>query len=168
MRLRLILLAFFIAAIGVILFTISASNLSKELAARSWSKVDGVVKNTSVTVSKGRNQTLWCPRWEYHYTVDNQSYTGNRAAIGAFPCAQSQRLAQERLKTHPINSSIQVMYDPENPHLSTLQISDDGGFLWWFLLIPSTIVLFCSGRILYDTLKHPTEFLADRYSPKNK
>lgn len=129
-----ILLALFLALASTPLLKYGVSGLSHEYAARSWPTTKGVIKAASIRISEGR-QTLWCPQWEYHFQVSSgRSYASTRTTFGVGSCERSRQLAEEKLRSLPINSLVDVIYDPANPSYSALYVSDDRGFLWWVVL----------------------------------
>jgi hypothetical protein len=58
---------------------------------------------------------------KYIYSVDGQSYQGNGRTFNLLESKQSQKSdLEEFIANHPVNSSIEVYYDPNNPKEGTL------------------------------------------------
>ncbi len=133
----LLALLFFAAATPTLIY--GSHGLSREYAARSWPTAKAVVK-AGYIVETGHRKTLWCPKWEYHYFVTpNEGYIGTTTTLGTYSCQRYRHWAEEKLRSRPVNSVIDVIYDPANPAIAALYVSDDGGLFWWLLLFCGTL-----------------------------
>ena len=117
-----------------ILFLV-ANSVVRMLAIKDWPAVEGVITvsrfDYSVQVPlQSQNdrrlipeepRVIYYPQVEYHYTVDQQEYTGTRIQYGAvFKSSDPQRV-QEKMQDFPVGKSVQVFYNPRNPAESCLR-----------------------------------------------
>jgi ABC-type glycerol-3-phosphate transport system permease component len=126
----LILLACFAGGVWMIVHAINSKR--KAEASQSWPGVQGMVTKTWIqknetTDSEGLTSTTFQPRVSYEYSVGGQSYSGDRLAFGAGKAYGRYNKAEEVLASYPVNNSVMVYYDPQNPAEATLLQQAQGG-----------------------------------------
>ena len=128
---------------GFILLTIGLWQFDEIVSSRSWPSVDGRVLSKSIEVKKFRDRDggktrKYTPTVSYQYTVDGQTYRGNRLRINVwrYKKRNAAAIALERLTS---NGQCLVYYDADHPDRSLLTV----GFTWGDFLLPSLGIIFC-------------------------
>lgn len=124
--------------IGVAVLIWGIRNRNKAEASNTWSSVEGVITSAQIDEDTdvdedGFSSTTYTPQWQYQYTVNGNSYTGERISFGAVRGYGRLKKAQEELDKYPVNSSVRVYYDPEIPEESVLVQGTGGTWLGIFL-----------------------------------
>ena len=117
--------------LGIVAAVWSWRNMSKGARTESWPKVDALVITSKPSVEK--NNLM--PLIEYSYTVDNKAYTDTlKLASGD---VQMPGHAENFVEKYPLNSSIEIFYDPKNPSFTTLETGarSDDVFIFWTAII---------------------------------
>ena len=121
------------------LIYLGVRGLLRENQARHWPQATAVVQLAELV--GGTGLSYWCPHIQYTFKVHDQSYTGNHNTIGTESCYRYRAPAESYLATHPVGSQVHVFYDPNNPNVSALRVSDDSGFSSWYLFGSGLIIL---------------------------
>jgi len=99
-------------------------------ASQRWPSIQGtILLGQVVERQKGgglRSGSLSCysAQIRYTYTLNHTSYHNDTITYHGSPCvhgAHGQRLARETLARYPLNKSVSVFYDPNNPAASCLE-----------------------------------------------
>jgi hypothetical protein len=123
---------------------------------KDWPKAEGTVTSSAVRTHVSVDQTnrafsendsdrTYYPEFRYSYTVDGQSYSSSRYALGESAPAHAQREdAQKAASKHPAGSKIDVFYDPGDPGSAVLRPGASTGS--W---VPLLLGLFFGGSGLF-------------------
>lgn len=111
-----VIIAFFIGGIFATIYGVR--NRRKGSASQSWPSARGVITNAWIqestdTDEEGYTSTSYTPKWEYQYKIGQETYTSGRISFGGVTGYGRQKRAQEELDRFPVNSQVQVYYDPE-------------------------------------------------------
>jgi len=131
---------YFILATGLLMFgtgtwflITAVSDLRKASISRSWPIVIGKIQAGTVKVRRGKAFTDYFVDVTYTYVVHGVSYSGARAGFvkrekncGFVP---TRREAESRLLHFPTGRSVNVMYSPRTPRISTLETGVDASGL---------------------------------------
>jgi len=129
------------ALAGLIIGIWSWKNISKAKKSEAWPKIDGVITSSD---SMNNKENLM-PEIEYSYQVDEQTHTG-KLELATSDVAMPGH-AEKHAEKYPLNSTIEVYYDPENPEVSTLEpgVRKDDWFIFWLCvgsLLTGVIFIF--------------------------
>ena len=128
---------------GLILLTIGFWQFDEMIASRSWPSIDGRVLSKSVEVNESRDRDggktrKYTPTVSYQYTVDGQTYRGNRLRINVWRYKKRNAAAIE-LERLTSNGQCLVYYNADHPDRSLLTV----GFTWRDFLLPTLGIIFC-------------------------
>ncbi len=101
--------------------------------------VEGTVSSCEIKTEDRDDEQRWVDI-EYHYLVDNISYSGNQICIGGLRnnAAMSKFVAE-----HPVGTTVPVYYDPDNPATAVLMPGGWSGqqMLEVLFAIPFTVMM---------------------------
>jgi len=114
-------------------------------ATRRWPVVSGRVVASKVGSFKGRSsnhtETFYDPLVEYEYTVDDKTYQGKQIAMGVRVSSRTREVAERRIAAYPVDTPVQVSYDPANPGQAVLEHRVAGGGILLFVAAFIFVVL---------------------------
>jgi len=121
-----LVVAFVVFALVMILFARVLSR--KTRAMRKWPKTPGRIVRSDVTTTVEQHDrsgsardysvTMYVPRIVYAYEVDGNAFQGDN--IGWSSSANTPAVAEKQVKRFPLQTQVQVFYDPDDPTQSTL------------------------------------------------
>jgi len=128
--------------IGLVLVVWSWRKMKKAQTINDWPIAEGVIE-ISTPASDENNFT---PYVEYKYKVDNNDHTGSLKieSDGTSMPSESHNITNK----YPLNSKVNVYYDPSNPQTSTLEpnAGKDVQLIFWLsagsLVLGLIFVLF--------------------------
>jgi hypothetical protein len=85
------------------------------------------VRQSASTDDDGRTRYTYYPHIEYTYPISGQAYNSKQIAFGGAQGFNSPNQAQSTLAKYPINSPVQVFYNPQNPSEAVLERAAGGG-----------------------------------------
>ena len=92
----------------------AARLLIRQYRAESFPKTEGHVVSVRITSRTGsKGKIYYQPAFSYAYEVDGQSYRGHAYRYEANPSDQAS--VNQIVAAHPVDSTINVYYDPNNP-----------------------------------------------------
>ncbi len=130
----LLFLAFVFGILGAAFFVIGFSARRKARLSLLWPTANGKVVSTNmaqhVSVDSDTHQrsVSYQPIVNYEYQIDNTHFSGQRIAFGAD--SFDYNTAQKVLQRYPIDTDVQVHYDPNDPDSAVLETSASGGTLF--------------------------------------
>jgi hypothetical protein len=118
-----------IGAIGIILGIYSSVSLAKVRAAAKWPTTMGIVMESSVqTEQKDRERrqsaTFYQARVRYQYKVDGNAYSSDKVRVNLRGQSQPDE-PRELVARYPVNATVPVHYNPDNPAEAVLQLAPD-------------------------------------------
>lgn len=134
----------------LVLFGIYFAFLASD--SNSWPQVEGTVSNSRVRINSSVDQTnrafsendsdrTYYPELTYSYTVDGQTYSSSRYALGeSAPDFKEREEAQAAASAQPAGSNVNVYYDPADPSSAVLRTGASTGS--W---VPLLMGLFFGG-----------------------
>ena len=113
--------------VGSVVVFVGSNKVWLGLKSRDWPRVPGIVRSSAVQESyKTRKSGSGSERYKvyeatliYDYTVDAQSYTGDRISFGHAP-SENRHAEQSYVDRLPSGSEVTVFYDPNQPDRSVL------------------------------------------------
>jgi hypothetical protein len=106
--------------IGLVLIAISITTILSAQQTTTWPTIEGVVVGNSIESSTIRGVTAYSPRIDYQYQVRGDWYNCSKISASI-----SDRLtyedAQSYLNKYPVNSSVTVYYNSDNPSDAVLE-----------------------------------------------
>jgi hypothetical protein len=121
-------------------------------ASAGWAAADGRIVVTTFDQNVGRRRrsssTTYYVTINYTYTVDGQTYSGDRYSVVSSSFVSSNAEAtQEVLRRYPEGAAVTVYYDPARPGAAVLERGGFGFGSWFgFLVIP--MMLSIGGGLL--------------------
>ena len=111
--------------IGIFLIINGIRNRKKAEESTSWPSVEGTITRAWVETHEhedddGSKTITHFPRWEYEYIVSGSTYTSENISFGGIAGSRHEFDAREGLKQYPLNSEVQVFYNPSNPEEAIL------------------------------------------------
>jgi hypothetical protein len=122
-----IILGIVLIGLGIFIVIFQAGKYAIEsFQSQAWPSTAGIITNSGViSIPRGASHGggySYHAHVSYSYELNNQSYSGNTVYFG---CCDGSRDDQAAIAQHyPVNSKVEVYYDPTNPEISTL----DRGF----------------------------------------
>ena len=91
----------------------------------SWPNIHGTITRAWVETQEheddyGSKTITHFPRWEYEFPVSEMTYTSQNISFGGTGGSNRESEAREGLKQYPLNSQVQVFYNPSNPEEAVL------------------------------------------------
>ena len=129
---------------GISLLVMSLLTIKQNDQMSTWPSTIGTIVNTKITGERAR-----MPQIEYHYSLNNKSYSGfSDLKTPAFGNRKFRdQTARNVLKNYKIGDTLSVSFNPLIPQESTLTI----GVEWRTYIAFTLAILFCS-TFLFLTL----------------
>ncbi|MBN9419925.1 hypothetical protein ABS71_17155 [bacterium SCN 62-11] len=110
------------------------SGIYRQARAGSYQSARATVLESRVIEKRGDDSTSYQPYLRYRFEAGGSSYTGERYRYG-LP-ESNRKLARAIVQAHPVGSTMEVYYAPENPSESVVdpQLSGRDGFVVLFLM----------------------------------
>ena len=111
---------------GILLILLSAKSKKKAGASQQWPNVPGMIsvselRQSTNTDDDGHISYAYYPHVEYSYSILGQSYTSKQIAFGGVRGFNNPNQAQTALVKYPVNTPVQVFYNPQNPSEAVLE-----------------------------------------------
>ena len=124
---------FLFLLIGIFIMIAGIRNRKKAEESTSWPSVQGTITNAWVETQEhedddGFTTITHFPRWEYEFAVSGITYTSQNISFGGTRGSNRKSEATEGLKQYPLNSQVQVFYNPSNPEEAALVHRDPGHY----------------------------------------
>lgn len=110
------------------------------LRTTGWEQVPGTVVSSSVEDVWDTTGDRYAARIIYTYTVDGDQYRGDRLNLRDSTNLANAEDAQERLDPYPVNTSVMVYFNPDDPTDAVLDRSLPGA-IWAFVGVGGVLVL---------------------------
>jgi hypothetical protein len=118
---------FFLIGLGITIF--GGIKLLQAYESENWPQVEGKIVKSEIKIGErrdeGRTYTVYSPAIEYKYVVNDEEYSNNQISSGFDQSSRSRSSAESRLRPYPLNSSVNVYYNPEAFHDSRLEVGAD-------------------------------------------
>lgn len=106
------------AVFGAILY--AAGQKNKQAA--NWPTVPGTVVSSQVQTVRGTESGVsYEPHVVYTYTVDGQTYTGDKLNFSAWR-STGKAEPQKKVDAYPVGAEVSVHYNPKKPREAVLEI----------------------------------------------
>lgn len=121
MQILIALLAF--AVIGGLFWLIISASAKKNKEAASWPQVPGKVVSSAVQSVRNSEDggVTFEPNVVYTYSVDGQTFTGNKVHFSAFRSTNKAE-PQKTVDKYPAGADVTVRYNPKKPKEAVLEI----------------------------------------------
>ena len=139
---------FLFFVIGIFIMIAGIRNRKKAEESTSWPSVQGTITNTWVETQEhedddGSKTITHFPRWEYEFAVSGMTYTSQTISFGGTEGSHRESEAREGLKQYPLNSEVQVFYNPSNPEEAALVPGTQGTLTLVILGGGLALITFC-------------------------
>ena len=136
--------------IGIVIIILSIRARKKAEASQSWPAVPGQIISAEIKKdisedADGYTTTMYKPIVTYSYNVMGQAYQSSKMAFGMTTSYGRTAKAQEVLDQYPLNSTVNVYYDPENPAEAVLERKAGGKVLGLVIGILFLFLSLCVG-----------------------
>ncbi|MBX3166455.1 MAG: DUF3592 domain-containing protein [Candidatus Eremiobacteraeota bacterium] len=110
------------------------SGVYQQARAGHYTAAQAIVLDSRVVEKQGDDSTSYQPYLKYRFEAGGKIYTGDRYRYG-LP-GNGRRAAQAMVKAHPIGSTLEVYYAPEDPNQSVVdnQLGGRDAFIIMFLM----------------------------------
>ncbi len=114
---------FIFGIIGALMIFMYFRQKKEAEESQNWASTLGRITKTYMRqeVSYETGSTLYYPEIEYEYEYRGVIYTGNRIDFGGSSGNSNHNKSEELLAQYPINKTITVYYDPNNPEEAVLE-----------------------------------------------
>ena len=105
---------------GVLFYNLH--NLYESYMSDNYSSTKGVIVESKIIVDDSYNSarmTYYIPRVTYKYSVDNKEYENSTITLYNEKSSDEDD-AKELVMMYPLDSTVEVFYEPNNPHNSLL------------------------------------------------
>ena len=121
----------FFFVMGILIMIHGIRNRKKAEESTSWPSVQGTITRAWIEVQEHRDddgdRTIrHYPRWEYEFVVSGMTYTGQNIDFSGTQSSMSESKAREELEQYPLNSEVQVFYNPSDPGEAALEPGLEG------------------------------------------
>ncbi len=146
----------FVLAAGVGLLIFGSRSKKKSDLSQGWPSVTGKVLASSVRESRSNEdngvKVAYYPDVAFQYEVAGKDYSSKNRSFGAVTPLKSQEAVLRILEQYPVDSTLLVYYDPQNPTQAVIERAADG--IKWVLVlgILALIVAGCTGLGLLVSL----------------
>jgi len=132
----LIVMGLIFAAVGIGVLIWGVMTVKNAYASSSWPTTTGKIVESRVdhrrssSGSRSSSSTTYHAEIGYTYTVDGNTYDGDRVSFGEYGSSNSSH-ARSVVRRYPVGQSVEVCYDPADPTSACLE----AGVSWstWFL-----------------------------------
>lgn len=165
-RLFVIVIAYVVPALilfgGCCGLWISGNYMVDAWASSSWPTIKGTVIRSELgsesDFRRSEDDSHYWPEVDFQYEVEGQSFTSNNITLNGLrsgPHIGTGRTeAEEKLALYPIESSIPVYYDPNDPGRSVLETGMTAGN--FFVPIFSVVLIALGGGWLWMMFRSPS------------
>ena len=101
---------------GLIAIISGLRNVLRALASKRWPQVHGQITEVKSVFTND----VYSPEIRYEYVVNGHAFTGNTITIGDF-CSSSPSYTKRVLARYPLDSTVLVSFNPEQPQDSVLE-----------------------------------------------
>jgi len=145
---------FFVGGVAAIIFGIR--NRKKGTESQNWPKVIGKISRAEVleeldTDEEGFTSKSYKPEIEYQYGVGDEEFTSTKVSFGGTRTYSSNKKAEEALTNYPLNGSVSVFYNPQDPSESVLVQGTKGTMgliIVGIVFLAVSIITSCVGLII--------------------
>lgn len=124
------------------LFTLAFwySQIADSIRSNSWPAVQGTILSAELHVSTDTDSDkTYYPKISYSYNVAGHEYTAEKLQF--VPDGFGKNWATRKLNAYPVDSVVEVSYDPDTPQTAVLE---PGGKFKWYLFITGVALAFWS------------------------
>jgi hypothetical protein len=101
-------------------------------ASANWSQSIGTIRSAEVGNNAAADSVEYEVLVSYEYVVNGTSFTGKRIEFGRRGYLKKRR-AEEQLARYPVQSSVMVFFNPENPQDAVLELQASGSATYFIL-----------------------------------
>ena len=110
--------------VGVVILLVTSYDNEQARDAGNWPLATGVIEVSNIEVVEntkhnGEYKTTYKPVIKYIYTVNDHHYSGNRVSIINHSLGKD---INALIKKYPVGKSVDVIYNPDRPAYSALEI----------------------------------------------
>ncbi len=87
----------------------------------NWPKIQGRITSAEVVTVPSDDSTAFRLALAYQYVIDGATHIGNRIEFGQSRQYRSSKAAEEACAFYPLNSSVIVYVNPDNPEEAVLR-----------------------------------------------
>jgi hypothetical protein len=114
-------------------------------AARDWPAVSGKVTYATIETSySSRGGRAYYPRIAYEYKVNGQPYQSSKISFGTPVGLGNYNAVLQKVAGYPIESTVQVYYNPDNPAEAVLEKTAPSSKIFLFVAVLIVVILACT------------------------
>ena len=136
--------------IGAVMIFLYFRQQKEAEESQNWSSTLGRITKTYMRqeVSYESGNTIYYPEIEYEYEYLGIIYTGNRINFGGSSGNSNRKKSEEVLAQYPVNKTITVYYEPNNPEKAVLERKmGTGGKVALIVGILFTFIALCAACV---------------------
>ncbi len=135
--------------IAIVFVFLAMRSRRKVSAAQNWPTATGKVTFATVETrhshsSEGGTTTAHYPKIIYEYTANGQRYQSDRITFGSDVGYGNYNRVLQKVASYPINSMVQVYYNPDNPAEAVLEKTAPSSNLFLIIAIFIVVILACT------------------------
>jgi uncharacterized protein DUF3592 len=134
--------------IAIVFVVAALRGRAKVGAAKDWPSVSGKVTYATVETrhshrSGGGTSTSYYPNVVYEYTVNGQRYQSSKISFGSEVGLSNYNAVLRKAAGYPINSMVQVHYNPDNPSEAVLEKASPPSGIFLLVGVLIVVILAC-------------------------
>jgi hypothetical protein len=141
------LFVLFFGGLGIFLIVHSQVNKRKAQLSRNWPVAKGIITEAKIHMTENDDdQVKYFPTVRYTYQVGGQAYEGKLINFGSAREFNSHQKAAEYLAEFPIDTEVNVFYNPEKPGEAVLKqraVNTTVGLVIGIVILAITLCLVC-------------------------
>jgi uncharacterized protein DUF3592 len=158
----LVALPFLVIAIVFILLWLRGR--AKVSAAKDWPSVSGKVTYATVETRRSRSSrsgstTSHYPKVVYEYMANGQRFQSSQIAFGSEVGYGNYNRVLQKVASYPINSMVQVYYNPGNPAEAVLEKTAPSSKIFLFVAVLILVILACTMIFTLGGMSFITNFV---------
>lgn len=124
-------ICFIFFVVGVFILVAGIRNRKKAEESAAWPSVQGKIIRSWIKTQEsedddGFKTITHFPNWEYEYAASGTAYTSGTIGFGGTRGYHREAEAEDALNQYPLNSTVQVFYNPSNPEEAVLVTGTQG------------------------------------------
>lgn len=135
--------------IAIVFVVIALRSRRKVSAAQDWPSTSGKVTYATVETrhshrSGGGSSTSHYAKVVYEYSANGQRYQSDRITFGSDVGYGNYNRVLQKVASYPVNSTVQVYYNPDNPAEAVLEKTAPSSKIFLFVAVLIVLILACT------------------------
>ncbi len=133
---------------GLFFIALTVQPIARSWFPPAWAETTAVVTIAEKNIAPGSdNATRPSYRFEYRYTVDGQTYTGNRYSL-----KYASGSSNPKVEKFSPGETISVFYNPDNPALAVVETGTASTFTYFLAFLGLILLVMATGLTFWGSL----------------